>query len=296
MCGLHIVAEVPAGGLGLHVEARAIAVNRRDGHLDGEFVAFVGVKGERGAQYAAVDNLALPGIALAVHEQAGMEGARELGTEIDLAHLCPTGDDAVALNGAVVHNAYLALDDVIGTLSGVVGLALEGAAVKVEHHGLLLSFGEGVVVDAGAHGGREFNLDAALLQMHHVIAGLCRLGIVAVGLAEIALLQHFWSYLPRNGHQADVDEVGATGTAQMGMGKAVNLVFVVVVTRTGVPSDVVFGFRAQLHHTLWHGSTGEGASAQRPGIVRLCANERIYERCIVVGISGTESHCQQERK
>ena len=58
-----------------------------------------------------------------------LERTREFGTEIHLAHLGPTGNDTVTFNGTVVHQAYLALDNVVGTLTGIIGFALVSASV-----------------------------------------------------------------------------------------------------------------------------------------------------------------------
>ena len=123
---------------------------------------------------------------------------------------------------------------------------------------------------------------------------MCPFGLVAVSLTEVACLQHLGSHLPCNGHQAHVDEVRTSRTAQMRMGESVNLVLVVVVSRARVPGDVILGFRTQLHHPLRHRSPREGTSAQRTRIVGLCANEGIHIRCVVLGMHGTEGHCPHE--
>ena len=77
------------------------------------------------------------------------------------------------------------------------------------------------------------------------------------------------------GHQGDVDEVGATSAAEVRMGEAEDGVAVVVIAATGIPCDILLGFRSELHHALRHRRTRERAAAQGSCVVGLCADERI---------------------
>ena len=80
----------------------------------------------------------------------------------------------------------------------------------------------------------------------------------------------------------------------MGMGEAINLIFVVIITRAWIPCYIVLGFGTQLYHPLRHSGTWESASAQRTGIISLCTDERIHIGGVVFGTNGTEGHCQHE--
>ena len=181
-----IVVEVPVCSFCLHVLACAQVVDGRDGHLNGQFTRVGRVEGERGTKCTPVGHIGIPQTAAPVHQPIRGDGARELCTEIHLAQLCPASDNTVSLNGALVHHTQLALDDVISTSASVVGLSTEGTAVQIENYALRFSCRVGISVYAGVHGGREFHLHIAFLQLHPVVSGLGTLLLVLEVLPEVA--------------------------------------------------------------------------------------------------------------
>ena len=105
-----------------------------------------------------------------------------------------------------------------------------------------------------------------------------------VTLSEHRFFQLFRSNFTGNRHQTDVYQIGAAGTAKMSVGEAENGIFVVIVARARIPSDHLFGIRAQLHHTLRHSGAGEGASAKRTCLVGLRSDERIDKFSVIVAL------------
>ena len=63
-----------------------------------------------------------------------------------------------------------------------------------------------------------------------------------VSVCEYALGQLPGLHLPRDGHQADVNQVGTTGSAEVGMSETENAVTVVIVAATGIPRHIILGF------------------------------------------------------
>ena len=102
-------------------------------------------------------------------------------------------------------------------------------------------------------------------------------------LTEVCGLELFGGHRSAQGHGAHIDEVGAARTAKMGMGEAVDDVFVVIIARARVPSDHLLGLRAQLHHALWHRGAREGAAAEGTCLVGLRPDEGVDVLSVVVG-------------
>ena len=106
-------------------------------------------------------------------------------------------------------------------------------------------------------------------------------------LSEVGSFQLLGCHCCAQGHETHIDEVGAARATEVGMGEAINDVFVVVVTRTGIPSDHQLGLGTQLHHALGHRGARKGATTQRSRFISLCADEGIDILGVVVGALGT---------
>ena len=78
------------------------------------------------------------------------------------------------------------------------------------------------------------------------------------------------------------------------MREAIYHVFVVVVARARVPCHHQLCLWTQLHHTLRHRGSGEGATAQRAGLVGLRSDERIDKSSVVVCDLGAHQQRQQQ--
>ena len=141
-------------------------------------------------------------------------------------------------------------------------------------------------MDARACGGRQLHIDIALLQQHLIIPWSSGLLVVTIVLSKVSGLQLLRRHCVAQRHQAHVDEVGAARATEVGMCETVDDVFVVVVTRAGVPSDHQLGLGTQLHHALWHRGAREGAAAEGTCLVGLCADEGIDILSVVVNALG----------
>ena len=143
-------------------------------------------------------------------------------------------------------------------------------------------------MDTRTYGGTHLCPDS--IQLHHVVARGSSLLVVGERQPEVALLQQRGIHRPPRGHQANVYQVGAPRTAKVGMRKAEDAVAVVVVTTAGVPCNVILRLGTELHHTLRHGCTWEGAAAEGSGGIRLCSYERIHVLSVVGGTCCNERH------
>ena len=195
----------------------------------------------------------------------------------------------------VVHNAYLRLNHIVGAPFGVIGLATKSATVEVKNHRLRLSIGKNITVNARPRGGRKLHAHTAFLQQHLIVSGMGLLHRMAVMLPEVCGFQLRRGHRSPQRHQTHIDQVGAAGATEMGVGETVNNILVIVVARTRVPGDHQLGFGTQLHHSLGHGGTGEGAPAQRPGFVGLGADKGVYILGIINYILCTQKEGQQHK-
>ena len=169
MSGAGVVVEVPRLRLCLHISTGSIVINGRDSHL-GQYIFLIIGEAECGAECSAVDNIASSCITPAVHQDSALERTGELYAEIHFTKLSPASQDTEAFDGLVVEDAYLALNNLIGATSCVVGITTEGHTVEVEDDGLLLTFGERVLMDAGMNCCREFHVDIlSAEQVNHII-------------------------------------------------------------------------------------------------------------------------------
>ena len=158
MGGLCVIVEVEGLCLCLHVLACSVVIDSRDGDLR-QYIFLIIREAQGSPQCASVNDIAAACVASAVHQQTALKRTRELYPEIDLAEFCPTGHDTEALDGRIIDDAYLALDDLISASPGIIRVTAEGHAVEVENDGLLLAFGERVLMDAGMNGCRKFDVD-----------------------------------------------------------------------------------------------------------------------------------------
>ena len=104
-----------------------------------------------------------------------------------------------------------------------------------------------------------------------------------VMLSEIGGGELFGGYSSTQRHEAHVNKVGAAGTAEVGVGEAVDDVLVIVIARARVPRDHQFRLGTELHHSLRHRGTREGAAAEGTGLVGLRADEGVDVFRVVVG-------------
>ena len=118
---------------------------------------------------------------------------------------------------------------------------------------------------------------------------------MAVVLPEVGSFQLLGCHCCAQRHETHINKVGATRATEVGMGEAIDDVFVVVITRTGVPSDHLFRLGTQLHHALRHCGTREGAAAEGARLVGLCADEGIDVLGVVVGALGAEEEGQKKK-
>ena len=235
-----IVTEIPTLCLGLHILTGAVVIDSRDSDLNHQVLTVLTVELEGSTQGTAVHYIALANRASAVHHQAALDGLAELGTEINLAQLGPTGQHTEALDGMVVNHAHLTLDNLVSPATGIVGIAAPRHTVQVENHGLLCALGEGIFMNTGMNGSRQVDEDILVLQLYHIEAGSGRFLAVLVCLCKDTLLQFGRSHLFNGGHQGNVNQVGTTRSAQVRMGKPEDTVLIEIVAAARVPRYILF--------------------------------------------------------
>ena len=223
--------EVPAGKLGLHVQACILDAHGRNGDLDIDRLSGRSVETDPAVKALRPEAVAFAqaaALAALVNGQR-LEGFGEFGREIDPLVFRPARRVAVAADRMVV-----------GTLDEGFGRGIPAAAVlEVEDHGGIGRCREGVFVQADALGGGQLHVDAVAVEPRGVIA---RTGLF-IGVAEIrpharlgvVLRAAGIGHLPHDGHHRDVEQIADTGAVQVGVAETDDCRVGNVVARRPVP-------------------------------------------------------------
>lgn len=187
--------EVEVGKFGIQVGQRVVRAHRRDADLDQQR-RLGGIRiMQCGLEMHAIGAAQPGGEGLVFVVQLYLfERARQPHGEVDIAALGPLIDTATAGDGLCVDHAQLR----IAHAGGDAGFVLHAMA-QVQQHMRGLALGEVVPVQAGARGGGEFGMHAAVLEPHAVVARRGRFirMIVARAIAGVGIIQ-------RAGHQLDL--------------------------------------------------------------------------------------------
>ena len=230
-----------------------------------------------GPQVGAVHHGNVTVAAVAVPHLRPRNGLRELGTEIHLAELGPTGNHTVTLYARGAGLADLGVDDLPSPTAFV------GRMVEVEEDTCrLLLIIISIAVHTGALCGRQFRLDAVVLQQHAVITGL---GLL-LGMGKARLRAPVL-----DGQHQDVDEVGSPRAAQPCVGKSENRLVVIIIAGSLRPVRRIARVGRKLHHAERHGRAGIVVAAQA-----VCHRSRTDKRIHIAGHVLRHSRARQAPK
>ena len=204
--------EVPGIALlGIQVNEGIGLAGGREGHLDHYLV--VGVHFEGSLAVLRVRSLAQPIVDRLVEAHA----------EVDNLVVCPAVAATIAHQGVVVDG-----DDAC-----VACLVANGVLQVDDDAGIVAAAGEGEAIECGALRGSHLGHDAEAVEEDAVVARDGHFRLVAI-VAGNALTGEFYVAIGR--HEADVAQVAATGTAEVHLAEADNLLTRLVIAGAPVPA------------------------------------------------------------
>ena len=200
------------------------------------------------------------------------EGFRELSIEIQLLIVSPTLASAVSTNRLIVYNLYV---------HGMHNLVMD-AIVQVKDHTSLGSHGISIAMQRCTFGSREFCFNTISIQYHSIITGFGTFGRLTERrskshtLTKRFLLANILQVgTTNNWHQQEIAIVSTTRTTQTCMGKTIDALVLVVITRTSIPL-VETCIRAWLNHTIGH-----HCSRVRVTMIS-CTDKEIHILCVIL--------------
>jgi len=273
--------EIPAGKLGLHVEDRILDRHGRDGHLEQQLLALLGI--ELDPCIAGFYSGALAGHFTGLFIDDALGRLRELRGKIDLLVLRPARRVTPSADArAVVREQE----------TGIGRLVPAAAVLQVEDHGGSIRCWEGVAVQSHTRRGRHLGRDAVPCQRNRVVT---RPGDLprAVGIGPEARLRVIRraagiGHLARDGHDGDVEQVSDARSAQVRMRKADYRRITRVVARSPVPR-LRDARGAHLHQSERNVRTHEDVP------VAARADSRVHEAGKIVVSDRLRAGAQQQR-
>ena len=184
--------------LGIHIEESIGLTCGRKSHLDHHIVARTYLEGGHSV------------LGIGAFAQPVVDGFAETHTEIDNLVTCPTLTTTIAHKGIVVNRNN----------TSVASLVADGVLQVNDDTCVIAAFWEGETIECGTRSSCYLGLDVETVQYHAVIAGCHTFRLMTV-LAGNTFAAEFHVFVGR--HQADVAQVTTTGTAEVHLGKADNL-------------------------------------------------------------------------